>query len=291
MKIAPYFANGHVTIYHGDCFEIMSALAWAPFDMVLTDPPYGMTRLEWDRPIDYGAFFAALRGATRRNAAVLVFSQMPVACDVVNANRREFRYEIVWRKSQKLGFLNAKKMPLKAHENILVFYRALPTYNPQKSQAQQMPTRIRQGLNGKKQLRFLGRVRGNSERNRKGVLYGSVVPKNCPDTYQYIEDGSRYPTDVIMFSNWNGVLFGRRGHVQHPTAKPVPMLEYLIKTYTNPGDVVFDPFGGGGSTAVAAMRTGRKCVLIEREETYCELAARAVAAEERASEAFGPRGE
>lgn len=277
----PFFQNDSVTIYNSDCFEIMPDFAGRNFDMVLTDPPYGVTQLEWDNAIDYGAFFAGLRGITRRNTATLVFSQMPMLCDLINANRREFRYEIIWQKTQKLGFLNAKKMPLKAHENILVFYRALPTYRPIKTSATQAPE-LRTGLNGKKYQRFIGRTRGNSESKREGTLYHSVLSKNSrePDKYQYIDDGSRYPTDVIAFSNWNGMTFGRRNYRQHPTAKPVPLLEYLIKTYTNAGDVVFDPFGGGGSTALAAMLTGRKCVMIEREEAYCELAAERLSAEE-----------
>lgn len=269
----PYFQNGLVTLYHGDCFTIMPELAPCALDMVCTDPPYGVTKCDWDRPIDYSVFFDRIQNLVKRNAAIAIFSQMPVCVDVINANRRNFRYEIVWRKSQPLGFLNAKKMPLRAHENILIFYGALPTYNPQKSK-QAAKSRVRHNVNGKKQERFLGRKRGNSEWKRKGGFYGPVLSPGIPDTYEYIEDGTRYPTDVVEFSNWNGMLFGKPKESSHPTQKSAPLLEYLIRTYTNEGQIVLDPLAGSGSTGVAAMRQGRRCILIEMEEKYCEMAAR-----------------
>ena len=250
-----YFQNDSVTLYHGDCFDILPTLAPGSFDAAITDPPYGMTNCSWDRKIDMCALHEAIRRRVKINAAVLIFGVMPFACDVINANRREFHYEIIWRKTQALGFLNAKKMPLRAHENILVFYRRLPTYNPQKYQAPMPKFRIRKGVNGLAQERF----------NRR--------PSDLHE-YVYCDDGTRYPHDVVDFSSWNGMRWGQRNADRHPTSKPVPLLEYLIATYTNEGETILDPFAGAGTAGVAAMRTGRKAVLIELEKKYCEMAAK-----------------
>lgn len=286
-----YYQNDSVTLYHGDCFEVMRELQ-GPFDAVITDPPYGITQCAWDVKIDLESLHKGIRNVVKVNAPVLIFGVMPFACDVINANRREFRYEIIWRKTQALGFLNAKKMPLRAHENILVFYRRLPTYNPQKHQLPGPIThRVHSGKNGKLYERYIGRERTNSEWKIRGGFYGPVGrrrpgknglaqerfnfrPSRDPLEYVYYDDGTRYPHDVVDFSNWNGSGFVNRNTINHPTSKPVPLLEYLIATYTNEGETILDPFAGSGTAGVAAMRTGRRAVLIEMEEIYCELAAK-----------------
>lgn len=277
----PYYQNDSVTLYHGDCFEVMATLAPGSFDAAITDPPYGITQCDWDVKIDLEALHEGIRNVVKVNAPVLVFGVMPFACDVVNANRREFRYEIIWRKTQPLGFLNAKKMPLRCHENILVFYRRLPTYNPQKRQSPR-PTkhRVHIGKNGLLQERYIGRARTNSEWKVKGGFYGPVG-RRCPGEnglvppeYVYYDDGTRYPHDVVDFSNWNGAGFTNKNIINHPTHKPVALLEYLVRTYTNEGETILDPFAGSGTAGVAAMRTGRKSVLVELKEKYCELAAK-----------------
>lgn len=288
----PYFQNERVTLYHGDCFEILPTLAPGSFDAAITDPPYGITQCEWDRKIDLCRFHNEIRRLVKDNAAVCVFGVMPFVVDLVNANRREFRYEIIWRKTQALGFLNAKKMPLRAHENILVFYRRLPCYNPQKHAAPNPVThRVHGGKNGKLYERYVGRARTNSEWKIKGGFYGPVGrtrpgenglaqesfnfrPSRDPLEYVYYDDGTRYPHDVVDFSNWNGAGFCNKNVVSHPTSKPVPLLEYLVRTYTNEGETILDPFAGSGTAGVAAMRTGRRAVLIEMEEKYCEMAAK-----------------
>ena len=293
----PYFQNGSVTLYHGDCFEIMPTLAPGSFDAAIADPPYGITRCEWDKKIDLCQFHESIRNVVKVNAAVCVFGVMPFVVDLVNANRHEFRYEIIWRKTQALGFLNAKKMPLRAHENILVFYRRLPCYNPQKHTAPHSVThRIHGGKNGKLYERYVGRARTNTEWKIKGGFYGPVArkrpgknglaqdrfnyrPSRDPLEYVYLDDGSRYPHDVVDFSNWNGAGFVNKNVINHPTSKPVSLIEYLIRTYTNEGEIVLDPFAGSGTAGVAAMRTGRKAVLIELEEQYCEMAVKRLDAE------------
>lgn len=279
--MTPYYQNESVTLYHGDCFEVLRELQ-GPFDAAITDPPYGITQCAWDVKIDLEALHEGIRNVVKVNAPVLIFGVMPFACDVINANRREFRYEIVWRKTQASGFLNAKKMPLRAHENILVFYRRLPTYNPQKHQSPTPVThRVHGGKNGKLYERYVGRARTNSEWEIKGGFYGPVERTRDPLEYVYYDDGTRYPHDVVDFSNWNGAGFVNRNTINHPTSKPVPLLEYLVRTYTNEGETILDPFAGSGTAGVAAMRTGRKAVLIELEEKYCELAANRLEQEAR----------
>lgn len=165
-----------------------------------------------------------------------------------------FRYEIIWEKTQKTGFYNANKMPLKGHENILLFYKKLPTYNPQKYTVDR---------------KDVGRVR--NKKADRCVLYGHV---NAQD---WVETGERYPHDVIHFSNWNGALFGKTDKAtKHPTQKPVPLLEYLIKTYTNEGDIVLDNCMGSGSTGVACVHTNRQFIGMELDPRYFEIASKRI---------------
>ena len=261
----PYFKNDTVTLYHGDCFDILPSLAPCAFDAVITDPPYGTTNCPWDKKINIPLFWSLVPMITKKNCASIIFSQLPFGCDLINANRVNFRYEIVWNKTCACGFLNAKKMPLRAHENILVFYRMLPTYNPQKNDS------------GKKvkHKKFTGSV---IDRTRDGC-YGSHQRRNT-NGLEWFDTGKRFPTDVISFSNWNGGgINGSREAVIHPTQKPVSLIEYLIRTYTNEAESILDPFAGSGTAGVAAMRTGRRAVLIELEEKYCEMAAKRLEAE------------
>lgn len=231
-------------LLRGDCLELMKEIPDGSVDMILADPPYGTTdKNEWDKIIPLKEMFENYNRVIKDNGAVVVFSQLPFAVDVINENRRYFRYEIIWHKTQAVGFLNANRMPLRAHENILVFYKRLPTYNPQKT---------------------------------KGIPYNrGLIPPNCTPNYgnfgeHYVENktGDRHPLDVITFSSAN-----RAKHHLHPTQKPVALLEYLIRTYTNPGEVVLDNCMGSGSTGIACVNTGRDFVGIEKDDNYFRIAA------------------
>lgn len=170
------------------------------------------------------------------------------------SNKKYFRYEIIWEKVSPGGFLNANKMPMRNHENILVFYKKLPKYTPIK-------TLIPQDKRDK-----LGRKRKGSGYRPSGI-YGA------DKGHEWIEDGTRYPTDVIRFSNQNGAFFGNtQNAVKHPAQKPIPLLEYLIKTYTNKGDLVLDNCMGSGSPGVACVNTGRDFIGIELNERYFDIA-------------------
>ncbi len=238
-----------IDLRQGDCLALLKDIPAGSVDMVLTDPPYGTTNAPWDIAVDYDALWPEINRVTKSNAAMLFFSQLPMSCDLINSNRKNFRYEWIWHKTIPVGFLNAHKMPMRAHENILVFYKKLPTYNPQKTQSWKKPGKYK-------------------KTNHRTELYGKI--QQCTI---YNDDGKRCPIDVIKFSNWTGLLFGKRttDH-RHSTQKPVALLEYLINTYTNPGETVLDCFMGSGSTGVACINTGRSFIGMELDEHYFDVA-------------------
>ena len=238
-------------LFNGDCLEVMKSIPDKSVDMVLCDLPYGTTACKWDVPLPLKQLWEQYDRITKKNAAILLFSAQPFTTDLICSNRKNFRYEIIWQKTQASGFLNANKMPLRAHENILVFYKNLPTYNP-----------IKTSVNRKD----IGRVKQGNE--MRSQVYGTDMMRAI-----WVETGLRYPTDVIKFSNWNGSLFGKNvSHIKHPTAKPVDLLEYLIKSYSNPGDTILDNCMGSGSTGVACVKTNRDFIGIELDDNYFSIA-------------------
>ena len=240
-----------IDLYNGDCLEIMKDISDKSVDMILCDLPYGTTKCKWDKIIPFEPLWKQYRRIIKDNGAILLFSSQPFTTDLIVSNRKMFRYEIVWQKTLPMGFLNANKMPLKNHENILVFYKHLPTYNPIKTAVTRSD---------------LGRKRKNGGKPQQ---YGEF--RNAGWVYE--EKGERYPTDVIKFSNWNGALFGKTVNAtKHPTQKPVPILEYLIKTYTNENDTVLDNCMGSGSTGVACVNTNRDFIGIELDKDYFNIA-------------------
>lgn len=228
-------------IYNEDCLEGMKRIADGTVDCILTDLPYGITDCAFDVRIPFAPMWEQFKRVTKRNAAIVLFSQMPFGAELIMSNRKMFRYEIIWEKSLGVGFLNAKKMPLRCHENILVFYQQLPTYNPQFTQGKP----YRQIHND------------NFTKN-----YGSQGQKIFNN-----EDGRRYPRDNIYFP----LLLGGRENI-HPQQKPVDLLEYLIKTYTNAGELVLDATMGSGSTGVACANTGRRFIGFETETKFYDIA-------------------
>jgi len=226
-----------IELMRGDCIELMKNIPDKSIDMVLCDLQYGTTaRNKWDIVIPFETLWGHYDRIVKIGGAIVLFSQMPFTIDVVNSNRDNFRYEWVWEKGNASGFLNANRMPLKAHENILVFYKKLPTYNPQKTDGKPY------------------------QATRRGVCTNYNEIQNIPTVN---EDGKRYPRDVIKFSKETGF---------HPTQKPVDLCEYLINTYTNPGDLVLDNCMGSGTTGVACKNLNRNFIGIELNEEYFEIA-------------------
>ena len=226
-----------VKLYCGDCLELMKNIPDKSVDMVLCDMPYGTTRNKWDSVLPLDKIWKEYRRITKANSPIVLFSQQPFSATLINSNKKEFKYEWIWQKDNATGFLNAHKMPLRIHENILVFYRNTPTYNPQ----------MRTGFKP-----YIIR------HNHTSSNYGAQTA--CVQT----SEGDRFPIDIISFT--------RDKDKFHPTQKPVKLLEYLINTYTVKGGLVLDNCMGSGSTAVACVNTGRKFIGMELDETYFEIA-------------------
>lgn len=224
-------------IKQGDCLELMKEIPDKSIDMILCDLPYGTTRNKWDSIIPLDKLWEQYERIIKDNGAIVLFSQPPFNMILGCSNLKLFKYEWIWEKESGTGHLNAKKMPLKNSENILVFYKSLTTYNPQMRKGFKPYT----CLSGKGSTNYGGQVRVITENN-----------------------GERYPLNIIKFN--------RDKERFHPTQKPVALLEYLIKTYTNEGEVVLDNCMGSGSTCVAAVNTNRHYIGFELEEKYFDIA-------------------
>ena len=230
-----------------DCIEGMKSIPDGAVDMILVDPPFGTTNNFWDKQLPMSEMWEQFKRVTKHNAAIVIFSQLPFAVDLINANRKMFRYEWIWHKIMSVGFLNANRMPLRAHENILVFYRKLPTYNPQWSWSK--PYRQKQY-------------------STRRPLYSTRELWAKSDS-----DGRRFPIDVLRLK----YLAGFNADVEHNTQKPVEIMEYLIKTYTNEGELVLDACMGSGSTAVAAVNTNRHFIGYETHQPFVDICNRRIA--------------
>lgn len=228
-----------VTLMQGDCLELMRGLADNSVDMVLCDLPYGTTKNKWDSVLPLDQLWAEYRRISKPNAAMIFTAAQPFITALISSNQRDFRYCLVWDKVGTTGFQTAKVMPLRRHEDICVFYDAKPTYNPAME------------------------VRGKPR--KKG---GSKTDNGCYGELRSTEshNNTYYPTSIIQVSNAS-----KRGLV-HPTQKPVALMEYLVRTYGNPGDVVLDNAMGSGTTGVACINTGRRFIGMEMDADYFEIA-------------------
>ena len=225
-------------IYKDDCLEAMKSIPDKSIDMILCDLPYGTTRNKWDTVIDLDLLWSQYERIIKDNGAIVLFAQVPFNIILGYSNLKLLKYEWIWEKEQGTGHLNAKKMPLKSHENIMVFYKKPPTYNPQ--------------MVGN-EVRTVKRS-GNKS---KTTNYGDFIEIK-ESTYI-----GRYPKDIIKFNKDKGY---------HPTQKPVALLEYLIKTYTNEGEIVLDNCMGSGSTGVGCINTDRRFLGIELDEGFFNIA-------------------
>jgi len=233
------------TLMLGDCLERMREIPDGSVDMVLADLPYGTTQCRWDIVIPLEALWEHYWRVLKPTGVVVLFAAQPFTSKVVCSAIDHFKYEWVWRKPKGTGHLNAKKQPLRDKEDILVFYRKQCTYNPQLTPG--TPYKNKAG-------------KDHAATSSQTDSYGSYTNFRNPN------EGFRYPKQVLEF----GVV---ERDTLHPTQKPVPILEYLVKTYTNEGDLVLDNTMGSGSTGVAALQTGRCFVGVEKEPAYFEVAA------------------
>lgn len=231
----------NVELILGDCLEIMPTLPAGSVDLILVDPPYGTTRCPWDEVIPYGKLWPEIRRLRKPNAATAIFAAGMFTAKTMVSNEAEYRYRWTWIKDNRTNFLNAKRQPLRVTEDVVIFYEKQPTYNPQMTQGE--PYTIKNGIDG-------------------ANVYGAYKQVTTENT------GTRYPIDALEIP-------GERPRV-HPTQKPTALLRYLIETYTNPGDLVLDFTAGSGSTAVACIETGRRCIAIELDPKSYEQAAKRI---------------
>lgn len=231
-------------ILQGDCIEVMKDITDKSIDMILCDLPYGTTACKWDTIIPFEPLWEQYRRVIKDNGAIVLTAAQPFTSALVMSNPKMFKYEWIWEKTQATGMLNANKQPLRSHENILVFYKNQPIFNPQKTE-------------GHKPM--------NSGVKRKEVLNKSNIYGKVKNDVKFGGNTDRYPRTTLLFKS------DKQTNYLHPTQKPVALFEYLIKTYTNEGDLVLDNCAGSGTTGVACKNLNRNFILIEKEEKYIEI--------------------
>ena len=225
----------------GDCFEGLKSIPDHSIDRIVTDPPYGNTYCDFDCIIDYKTLIAELKRVIKPNRAVCIFSMLRMAVQLIDIDPKWFRYEWIWAKSRTTGHLDANVRPLRAHELILVFSDGKSLYNPQ----------------------FTDGKPYKCKRGKRSKMY------RYDNDHTTISDGRRYPKDVLQCKD-------TRSNSIHPTQKPADLCEYLIRTYSNAGDVILDPFAGSGTTAVAAINSDRSFIGWERDEGYYNAAVKRI---------------
>ena len=230
-------------LYNGDCLEVMDKLIeeGVKVDAIITDPPYGTTACKWDSVIPFDKMWERLNKLIKPNGVIVLFGSEPFSSNLRKSNIKNYKYDLIWVKNNAGNFQLAKKQFLKYHENISIFYKKQPTYNPQGLIKLENPiTQSNKGKAGK-----LGHL--SSEKKRA----------------TYKQEYTNYPKSILKFNRPSKPL--------HPTQKPVPLLEYLIKTYTNEGDLGLDFTMGSGSTGVAALNTNRRFIGIELDKNYYDI--------------------
>lgn len=229
--------------YNMDCIQGMKMIDSGTVDMILTDLPYGITQCEWDKPIPLDLFWEQAKRIIKDNGAIVLTAKKPFTTDLIVSNRDWYRYNLVWIKNISTGFYNAKVMPLQTHEDICVFYKHKPTYNPQMESG------------------FERKVSKASSKKKcqSAEIYNKAI---CTKDYDSTE---RYPISLLYFES------DKHTNSLHPTQKPVALFEYLIKTFSNKGDLIVDCCGGSNTTGIACYNTGRKYIGFEKEKKYFDI--------------------
>lgn len=230
-----------IDLMHGDCLELMKTIPDGSVDMVLCDPPYGVSACSWDHVIDPVKMWGQYNRIC--NGPVVLTATQPFTTDLINSNRKDFKYCLVWDKGKGSNPLLAKKMPMRSHEDIVVFYKKAPTYNPQMTE-------------GKPYV--VPRTGGNRTNSITGA-------KDSEGFKQSTDSSKRYPLSIQKFSIHCGSKL-------HPSQKPVELMEWLIKTYTHEGMTILDNAMGSGTTGVACINTNRKFIGMEKDAEQFEIA-------------------
>ena len=223
------------TLIHGDCLDVMPTLDAGSVDMVLADPPYGTTACKWDSVVPLEPIWENLKRLAKKEAAIVMTASQPFTTTLISSNMKMFKYCWCWHRNFKTGHLNAKKQPMRSVEDVCVFYSRQPEYSPQ------------------------GIVEWGRIKNR-----GKASPNNRPHGTVSLQTHTGYPDQVLRFT--------RDLPSVHPTQKPVALMEYLIRTYTNEGDTVLDFTMGSGTTGVACKNLNRNFIGIEKDAEYFKIA-------------------
>jgi site-specific DNA-methyltransferase (adenine-specific) len=240
-----------VKLLYGDCLEVMKDIPSGSIDAIITDPPYGTTACKWDSVIDLGLMWEQLNRIIKRNGAIVLTSTQPFTSVLINSNIKDFKYCWYWDRSIKSNFLNAKHQPIRHIETIPVFYKKKPTYNPILKPKRQDQIRWNNIPSKQTQTDTLSKV---------GYLENRFERREIPLDMDY-------PTELLKYS----LPSANKGR-NHPTEKPIELMEYFIKTYTNEGETVLDFTMGSGTTGVAAKKTNRQFIGIEKNEKYFKIA-------------------
>lgn len=243
VALLPEYSVSTLDVVHCmNALDLLRALPSASVDCVVTDPPYGTTACEWDSIIPIKLFWEQIKRVTKPGAVIAIFGSQPFTSLMIVNNLNWFRYEWIWEKSQGTGYLNAWRNPMKSHENIMIFYDRLKIYNPQFE-------------------------RGLPYRATRGAA-GGVVREKTVGGYLTVSDGLRFPKTVLKFKSETGL---------HPTQKPEMLIRHLVHTYTNPGDLILDPFIGSGTTAIAARNSDRHFIGCDISPEYVTLSRKRLA--------------
>lgn len=233
--------NPKIEIHYEDNKLTLSRIADGSVSLLLQDPPFEVTQNEWDIKPDLPVMWKHWERVCKEDAAMIFFATQPFACDLIDSNRKLFRYDMIWYKALGTGHLNANKMPMRNHEHLLVFYKKLPTYNPQ------MGVGIRK--------------KGKRDNKRNGTNYGTFANEDLVAFFD--DEGKRFPQSVVDFTNGD-----RTSESDHPTQKPLDLIRYLVRTYSNEGDLVYDGYSGSGTTAIACLQENRDCITSEDKKVY-----------------------
>ena len=233
-----------INLYNGDCLEVMKTIKDHSVDLILCDLPYGTTACKWDNIIPFDKLWEQYTRIIKDNGAIVLFGSEPFSSQLRLSNLKNYKYDLYWKKEKPTNFMQLKRRPGKLTENICVFYNKQCTYNPQ-------------------MVKHEGKLVKNSPKGKFNSVVSAQLNKQI---IPYNDTGYRYPNDILEFNR-----VPLRQYV-HPTQKPIPLLEYLIKTFSNEGDLVLDNCMGSGSTGVACLNTNRNFIGIELDKNYFEIA-------------------
>jgi site-specific DNA-methyltransferase (adenine-specific) len=248
-----------IRVENRDCLDLLRELPSGSIDLLLQDPPYGVTQNKWDKEPPLSILWEEWERVIKDNGAMIFFSQQPFTSKLVNSRLDLFRYDLIWYKPLGSGFLNAHRMPLRNHEHLLIFYKNPPVYNPQ------MGVGIRK--------------KGIRKHNRTGANYGKFATQEAAEHFD--DGGKRFPQSIIEVSNGN-----RTKESFHPTQKPLNLMRYLIRTYSNEGELVFDGYVGSGTTAEACQIERRNFIGCEMNPEYYSYAIQRVEERKRLNRLF-----